>query len=410
MPRGKWDEFSRYLDRGKACTIILNLNDDSRIIANTPLDALRRVLKGKYMSNMVIVSPERPSRGILRKMASLLTEQGNCCTFLRTESHAIKTLPGKGCWKVRNYIPVDKSIGLHGKAMYGEWDQDERQGAVLYLGSANFTKQGYFGGNIESGILIKAEDTAQVKRLQDALLSLLGRSGTRSHAQKAWACERFDGRWRWVKPPDKDVEEKGNQYQNQDDIDRCVFNSRLKAKLNQLFFPSKYGTKEIIQAELSGYGGIPQIWKKPAKRLFASVFWSPALKLKLRLRGGRSVPISVPPLEGLMTKEGQHADLLELLFEEPEPLEGQKSKKRGTQTFNTDVSIFAGQRVLFPWRAMLRSEHGSRLLRNKRELERAIHNIQLLLQNSFGTGEEAKTRKRKLEILEFTLQGLRNSL
>jgi len=279
VPGGKWDVFFRYLDGGESRTIILNLNDDSCIITNTPLDALRRALKGKHMSNMVIVSPERPSRGILRKMAPFLAEQGNCCTFLRTESHAIKTLPRKSCWKVRNYIPLDKSIGLHGKAMYGEWLQDEGQGAVLYLGSANFTKQGYFGGNIESGMLIKAEGTAQVKKLQDALLSLLGRAGTRSHAQKAWATERFDGRWHWVKPPDKDVEEKENQYQNQDDIDRCLFNSRLKAKLNQLFFPSKYGTKEIIQAELSGYGDFPQIWKKPAKRRFASVFWSPALKL-----------------------------------------------------------------------------------------------------------------------------------
>lgn len=111
-----------------------------------------------------------------------------------------------------------------------------------------------------------------------------------------------------------------------------------------------------------------------------------------------------------MSKEGQHTELLELLFEEPEPIEGQDSKNRGTQSINTDVSIFANQRVLFPWRAILRSGQGERLLKSKRVLDRAIHSIQLLLQNSLGTGEEAKTLQRKLEILRSTLQGLRNSL
>ena len=122
------------------------------------------------------------------------------------------------------------------------------------------------------------------------------------------------------------------------------------------------------------------------------------------------MPISVPPLEGLMSKEGQHTELLELLFEEREPIEGQDSKKRGIQSLNTDVSIFAGQRVLFPWRAILRSGEGERLLKSKRVLDRAVHSIQLSLQNSLGTGEEAKTLQRKLEILKFTLQHLRESL
>jgi hypothetical protein len=142
MPGDKWGEGFRYLDKGKSCTMILSLNDHSRVIVDTPLDALRYVLKGKYISNMVIVSPERPSQWIFSKIGTFLSEQGNCCFFLRHKEQAIKRLLRKSRWKVSNYIPLDKSIGLHGKAMYGEWDQDERQGAVLYLGSSNFTKKG----------------------------------------------------------------------------------------------------------------------------------------------------------------------------------------------------------------------------------------------------------------------------
>jgi hypothetical protein len=111
-----------------------------------------------------------------------------------------------------------------------------------------------------------------------------------------------------------------------------------------------------------------------------------------------------------MSKEGQHAELLELLFEESEPIKGPKRKRRKKQPLNTDASIFAGQRVLFPWKAILRSKQGERLLKSKRALDRAIDQIQCYLQNSIGTGDDAKRLQRKLEIWGCTLQGLRSSL
>lgn len=376
----------------------------------TLIDAWSHVLKGKLISSLLVVSPENPSRKLLSKLSPYMAATGRSCFFLRSGNAAIDRIPNRSKWEVHSFIPSDKSIGLHGKAIYAEWSKGSRQGSMLYLGSANFTMQGHSGRNNESGILITGEGRS-ITQMQAAVESLLGQTGSRCRSSTAWATERFDGRWDRVNPCGEEITETESQYLSKDDNDYAVFITRLRAHHNQLAFPAKYGAKKVVQAELSGYGGYPQIWMiRQGSRSFSHVFWSPALLLKITLQHGRIISINVPPLDGLMCKEEHNSELLELLFDEPEPLEG--SRDQASQDGYTDsaASIYAGQRVLFPWRAILGSKHGGRHLLDKIKLDRAIHSIKASLALSFDNTDDARLHQRKLEILLSTLTELRRSL
>lgn len=411
MPGEGWQATSRFITKNESGTIIIDLSHlDRKIIKLTLLAALSHALKGKRITSLLVVSSERPSRKLLFKLSPYMSDTGRSCFFLRSGNAAIDAIPGRSKWEVHNFTPSDKSIGLHGKAVYAEWHKGTRYGAVLYVGSANFTMQGYSGRNMESGILITGVGRSVIQ-MQRAVESLLGRIGVPCRSGTAWATERFDGRWERIKPCGEDVGEPESRYLSKDDIDFAVFITKLEANHNQLTFPAKYGAKKLVQAELSGYGGYPQIWMiHQARRIFSHVFWSPALLLKITLQHGRTISINVPPLDGLMCKENHNSELLELLFDEPEPLEGKHEQGSPDGIPDSAASIYAGQRVLFPWRAILSSKQGGHHLLSKRKLDRAIHSIKASLSLSFGNTEDARLLQRKLEVLASTLTKLRHSI
>ena len=393
----------KQMSGGKSGTIILNLNTCRSILKNTTLQAIREAVDGNKIQNLIIITPQPPSAIIFAELAANMDTKGDCVLFLGNETHALKKLPGCGDWEVLNYVPMEKSIGLHGKAFYGEWIQDGKQSAILYIGSANFTKAAYSGDNLESGIVLKADGAKKVKELQLAVSALLGGSPTASSAEAAWATEKFNGYWELALPSEDSGKTKEASYQSADNIALSIFIQALKAQDNHLFFPAKYGDKLITSAELNLADEIRYYWHSRVRqklRRFSGVIWSPDVTLKIRLTGGRNVIINIPPLEGLMGGIKEDAGLLELLLSAAvEPKEGSGGERKKLKL--KGISIYSDARVLFPWQAISQNGH-SRLMRNKPELKRTLHSVDALLK------ESARDNKitRKLNNIRFVLKCL----
>jgi len=387
--------------KNESFTVFWDLNKQKPIIKDTPLNTIKSALAGIKMMSMVIVSPQPPSKKVLRAIGRYLSEKGDCLFFLRTKSHGLKSLPNRNEWTVRNFIPSDKSNGLHGKAFYGEWDTKGKSGAIMYVGSANFTETAFTGKNIETGILIKAEGNRQVAVLRQALSSLLGKNGTISKNEKAWATERFDGRWEEVWPPDNRQETEGDLFLSKEDIALSKFMDGLWAECNCLHFPVAYGGKDISKAELKLGDYITRHWRKRkhAKHIFEGVIWSPDARLNLVLKGGKTVNIDLPPLEGLMEGQKKGSELIDLLFNHTATA-GLGNGYNNTYGDLSNLCIYSDLRVLVPWQTFVDNDK-SHLFYNKKELKVVLKTIHTILKEPLE-----KDMNRKLNNFAFCIESL----
>ncbi len=385
-------------------TLLWDLQTTSPKLRAAPIATIKEAIGQNKIRSLVIATPQPPNKTILKKLLSNTTKDGACVFFLNVESHALSKLPGNHKWPVYNLISQDRSVGLHGKALYAEWGTGAKQGAVLYIGSANFTQAAYCGDNIEAGIVFKGEGPAMVKDLQDALLVLLGRAGNHS-GKETWATERFWGRW--VKAEAGTGETAPPPFRAEEDLDLAEFIDSLRAKHNHLAFPAKYGSKLITRAELSASDRKINIWsaRKGSRRRFSGVVWCPDLTLTITLNHRTERTINIPPLAGIMEGIQEHAGLLELLLTQTAN-SSDKSTTKGEGPGRDFISIYGNDpRVLFPWDAIAGNGY-SHLLRDKHELKRALKSIDEKLHEPDNA--EEPHRLRKLENIAFTLKCLLN--
>jgi len=205
----------------------------------------------------------------------------------------LKSLPNRNEWTVRNFIPSDKSNGLHGKAFYGEWDTKGKSGAIMYVGSANFTENGLYRKEYRNRDTYKSRRKQTGSCASTSIIFIIGKNGTISKNEKAWATERFDGRWEEVWPPDNRQETEGDLFLSKEDIALSKFMDGLWAECNCLHFPVAYGGKDISKAELKLGDYITRHWRKRkhAKHIFEGVIWSPDARLNLVLKGGKTLTL-----------------------------------------------------------------------------------------------------------------------
>ena len=404
MPGMAPTALTRAIARDKSCTVLWELDTKRQLFLSTPLQAIKRALRGVKLSAIAIASPQPVSRKLIHSLSSLMSKQGKALCFLTNEADGLDKIPGRREWRVRNYVPEDESNGLHGKAFYGEWVSKGKPGAVLYIGSANFTQAAYTGKNIESGILIKAGNKRDVALLQNALSALLGRCGSVSRDEKAWATERFNGRWKIVDAPEnRRGDQARNMLYNEDTALSC-FISLLKVKKNALFFPAHYGDKVIKKAELRLGSVVTRRWKRPAIRRFTGVVWRPDAEMKLRLAGGEVVSFSLPPLEGLMGDDGKAPELFRLLMNPVQNTVPIESRCSGVSVVEAgDVSIYSDSRVLVPWQTIVRNNKSS-LLYNRRELKESLRMIREHIRDN--DEENRSDLRRKLTNIAFCLECL----
>ena len=387
----------------KSFTVFWDLNKQKPIIKKDSLiKAIKGALAGIKITSMVIVSPQPPSKYVLSALRSNLDDKGDCLFFLSTENHGLNSLPNRKDWNVSNFIPYDKSNGLHGKAFYGEWDAKGKPGAVIYIGSANFTKAAYTGKNIETGILIKAEGNRQVTMLRQALSSLLGKNGTISIDEKAWATERFDGIWEKISPPDKKQNSEGEIFLSSEDIALSKFMDGLWAKGNCLHFPATYGGKDIKEVELK-LGSYKRHWhlRKQTKRIFTGVIWSPDVRLLLILKGGKTVSIDLPPLLGLMEGQEKGAELIDLLFNHKANVVG--DREEAVVSGSVDPCIYSDPRVLVPWQTFA-AKNKTHLFYDKNELKAVLKTITSILEEP--QNKDMDHINQKLENFAFCIESL----
>jgi len=387
------------LPKNDSFTVFWDLNKQKPMIKDTPLNTLKSALAGIKMTSMVIVSPQPPSKKVLRAIGPHLSDKGDCLFFLTTESHGLKNLPNRRNWTVRNFIPFDESNGLHGKAFYGEWDAHRKSGAIIYVGSANFTEMAYTGKNVETGVLIKAEGSRQVAVLRQALATLLGKNGTVSTNEKAWATERFTGKWKQVLPPEKRQETEVDLFLNREDIALSKFMAGLWAEGNCLHFPAAYDGKDIRKAELELGDYITRHWRKPAKHIFEGVVWSPGARLRLVLKGGKNVNINLPPLDGLMEGQEKGSELLGLLFN-PNATAGLGNGYNSAHGDLSNLCIYSDPRVLVPWQTFVDNDK-SHLFYNKKELKTVLKSLRAILKEPLE-----KDMNRKLKNFAFCIESL----
>jgi len=404
MPAFKTSKVIGRLLKNKSWTVFWDLNNQEVVVKDAPIKALESALAGIKMSSIIIVSPQPPSKKVLKAINPHLSDKGDCLLFLSNESHGLKELRNRRKWKVRNFIPFDESNGLHGKAFYGEWDKKEKPGAILYVGSANFTETAYKGKNIETGALIKAKGSRQVSVLRSALSSLLGKTGKVLKHEKTWATERFDGRWKQVSAPEKRLATDRFKILREEDIALSRFMDSLKAKGNCLFFPSTYGGKKISSAELRLGDHITRHWREPNKRMFAAIIWSPDARLKIVLKGGQNISIWLPPLDGLMEGQGKNLELLGLLLNPPSIAYSCKGNNNIQKDLDK-ISIYSDSRVLVPWRNFAEN-HKIHLFSNKKELTSALKSIRAILREPQEKDMAFMYRRRKLENIKFCLESL----
>jgi hypothetical protein len=400
IPHGKWHRFAEKIQK-RSCTLYWDLNRNAQTLGGTPLTTIKKALGKSKLKNIVIISPQNISKNLIEKLSTNMSLQGDCRCFLAYDSQGIKYIKGRGKWNISNYISANMGIGLHGKAFYGEWEHNNTQGAILYLGSANFTYAAYTGCNIESGIVIRAEGTNKVRELQDAVSCLLGKSGAVSTAENAWATERFDGRWSYIIAPDGGEQEK-DSISWDDNTDEREFIAALIASNNCLYFPAKYGDKRITKAvlEMSPYHHL--MWTPPMKRRFPGTVWMPEINLCLTLAGGKAINIDIPPLEGLMDRSDRGSSLISLMLADMSDL-FRKSVPKGEEEEPTDdISIYSGSRVLVPWRNIVRDGHLS-LLKDRKELIRTLNIISKMSEEARFDDEKVC---RKLKNIEFCIRCL----
>jgi len=379
------------LPKNESFTVFWDLDKQKVMVKDTPLNTIKSALAGIKMTSMVIVSPQPPSKKVLRAIGPHLSDKGDCLFFLRTESHGLKNLPNRKDWTVRNFILFDESNGLHGKAFYGEWNTKGKSGAIIYVGSANFTETAFTGKNIETGVLIKAEGNKQVAALRRALSSLLGKNGTVSKNEKAWATERFDGRWKLISPPEKRPNTEGDLFLSSEDIALSKFMDGLWAKRNCLHFPSAFGGRDISKAELKLGDYRIRYWRKPAKHIFECVIWSPDARLKLVLKGGKTVNIDLPPLDGLMERQDKGSEIMDLLFNHTSK-DGLGNGSNGTHKDHSDLCIYSDSRVLVPWQTFA-ANNKTYLFDDKKDLKKVLKSIRTILKEPQGKGMDHINQK-----------------
>jgi len=373
-------------------TVLWDLDKQKAVIKGTPLSAIQSTLAGIKMTSMVIVSPQPPSKKMIRVIGPHLADKGDCLLFLLTESHGMKNLPNRKNWRVHNFIPFDGSNGLHGKAFYGEWEIKGKSGAILYIGSANFTQAAFIGKNIETGVLIKAEGNKQVTMLRKALSSLLGKNSLMSKNEKAWATERFDGWWKKVHPPEKRQNTEDNLFLSPEDIAHSKFMDGLWARGNCLHFPATYGEKDIKKAELK-LGAVTRYWRKPLKRKFENVIWSPNIKLKLSLEGSKIKEFFLPPLAGLMEGEENGSELLNLLlYQSATAGFGNSHNNANGDLYN--LSFYSDPRVLVPWQTFV-ANNKTDLFYDKTELKTVLKTISAIIKEPKDKDKDHINQKLK---------------
>ena len=401
LPQFKPDRVKGKSMESQSFTLYWDLTQSKPEIKGTPLKALKNALTGIQLSSMVIVTPQAPSKKLLTAIDPYLAIKGNCLFFLTSANHGLDTIRRRRKWEVRNFIPNDKSTGLHGKAFYGEWDNKWKSGAVLYIGSANFTEAAYKGKNTETGILIKATGEKQTTSLRHALSSLLGKVLPVSKRENAWATERFDGKWKQIEGQGRELDENKNSFLDKEDIARSKFLDGLRAKSHCLYFPATYGGKAISMAQLDLGNHITRYWKKPSRRKIAGVVWSPEANLRISLKGRQNVIISLPPLNGLMDGKEKGTELLGLLFN-PATSSGTNEHSGKVKEYGS-LSLYSDPRVMVPWRNFV-DKNKSYLFYDKRELTQAIKTIRSILGEPGRKQDEAI--RRKLKNFAFCLESL----
>ncbi len=405
MPKQIGSGMRKLLNRNTPATYLWDLNESSPKLYGAPLEALQVAIGRHTVQSLIIATPQPPSKTILKELLPQMNETGTCVFFLNVGAYAVSRIPGGRKWQVHNMIPKDGQAELHGKALYAEWGKGKDSGAVLYVGSANFTRAAYSGDNVESGIVFRAGGEKAVRNLQDALLTLLGRSGKPCSSMESWATERFSGAWEKVEPGAGETERP--PFRTEEDKALAEFVGALRANKNTLYFPSHYGGKKIVRAELHASDRKTNVWRHRAggrSRKFSGVVWS--ADLQIDLCGCSTTPISVPPLEGLMRGVSERAGLLELLLTQYSNRGMGRETSGETGSDSEFISIYGNDpRVLFPWAAIIRGKH-SGLLHNETELRRALEAIEEKLCEQEAEGDSHHVRK--LENIAFTLKCLLN--
>jgi hypothetical protein len=136
----------------------------------TDLESIILALLDHYSLRIriAIASPEYVSAGLLKKIKGK-RKLDHLLIFTRDSAPKLSKLAKKYyAYNPRNWC-------LHGKMLYVEdCDGDH---AILYVGSANFTRAGYMGkkdnSNIESGVVLIAERSKDVKTLRDSVKCFL---------------------------------------------------------------------------------------------------------------------------------------------------------------------------------------------------------------------------------------------
>lgn len=407
MPKQTGSAMRELLRGNNPATYVWDLKNSSPKLYESPLHALQAGFGRNKCHNIAIATPQPPSKTILKKLLPYICETGTCAFFLNIGAHAISHIPGRQKWDVHNMVPQDGQAGLHGKALYAEWGTGRGQGAVLYIGSANFTRAAYSGDNVESGIVFRAEGPELVRDLQDALLTLLGRAAKLSTTKESWATERFWGSWEKVEPGAGEQERP--PFRTEEDIALAEFINSLRAEKNTLYFPGYYGGKRILRAELHASDRKTNVWRQGdggRRRKFGGVVWSADLHFQIEMKNSSPESIPVPPLEGLMSGVSERAGLLELLLTQYSNRSADKGTPGEDGCDNEFISIYGNDpRVLFPWGAIIRGKH-AHLLRDKSELQRAIESIENKLSEQDSIEDDH--RIRKLENISYALKCLLN--
>jgi len=94
--------------------------------------------------------------------------------------------------------------------------------------------------------------------------------------------------------------------------------------------------RDISKAELKLGDYRIRYWRKPAKHIFECVIWSPDARLKLVLKGGKTVNIDLPPLDGLMERQDKGSEIMDLLFNHTSK-DGLGNGSNGTHKDHSDL-------------------------------------------------------------------------
>lgn len=260
---------------------------------------------------------------------------------------AVPKIDRKVAAKVQFFAPKSRSgWDLHGKLFYcegAEW-------AVLYLGSANFTRAAYDGNNVESGLIVR-DRKEQLCRVVQTLLA---------------------GRWKIVRPsaasqePSDEADEYGDS-QLQRDLAQCVEVDRGKGARRVVIRPErlKKPRYRISRVELRRSGG-ECLGQADSLTGWALDLHSGSIDQELVFHFTRRPPASIW-LAAIMFDDsaaevGQEPLSLEDIFLSKPPTRRRRSRRYGRAGTRAEQGNGQPADVRFPWHLLpkLRKWRGDR--------------------------------------------------